>query len=419
MRTLGRVIALGAAVVVCAGLAACSSASGAGTVPGSSSDVSFVVDGTTTYGTLEVPAHRSGQRLAAALLIPGSGPTNRDGNDPGLGVTPDTLLLVAGILARQGIMTFRYDKYFTGQTGSGAFASDPDAATVTSFARQAEAAYAFLKSQPDADPGQILIVGHSEGGMYALVVADSVTGKPAGLALLEPQDERILGLVERQTDEKIDSLVAEGQLSGAEGRGNADAVRRAISQFRAGQTVSTEGMSPMVVQLLAPEIMAPSVANYLRSDEAIVPASYAARMASGTRVLVTDGTRDPNVPPSTIGPLADALATPGTTGPGLRILQGTDHYMHLDSQPDNEPVLAPAAVAAIAEWAEPFASAPESPTGTWTGENVPGRISRPRPSGPGRALRGSLTPNKSPSCGDSTETRTPHRDFRALAINPV
>ena len=70
-------------------------------VAATSQDVSFTVDGTKTYGTLEVPAHRSGQHLAAALLLAGSGPTDRDGNQPSQDITPQTLKLVAGVLARR------------------------------------------------------------------------------------------------------------------------------------------------------------------------------------------------------------------------------------------------------------------------------------------------------------------------------
>jgi hypothetical protein len=77
------------AVVIGAGLAACSSAgqgqggagTSSGTVAAAEQSVQFTVDGTTTYGTLDVPAHRAGQRLAAALLMAGSGPTDRDGDD--------------------------------------------------------------------------------------------------------------------------------------------------------------------------------------------------------------------------------------------------------------------------------------------------------------------------------------------------
>src|SRR6201994_5182993 len=102
--------AAAAAALLCAGLAACSSGgaaggsgsgsgSGSGQVAATSSDVSFAVDGTKTYGTLEIPAHRHGQHLAAALLLAGSGPTDRDGNQPSQDVTPQTLKLVAGVLA--------------------------------------------------------------------------------------------------------------------------------------------------------------------------------------------------------------------------------------------------------------------------------------------------------------------------------
>jgi len=80
------------AALMCAGLIACSGGGtaggarpGAGTGPGSgqvaatSQDVSFTVDGTRTYGTLEIPAHRGGQHLAAALLLAGSGPPTATG----------------------------------------------------------------------------------------------------------------------------------------------------------------------------------------------------------------------------------------------------------------------------------------------------------------------------------------------------
>jgi uncharacterized protein len=355
-----------AVAVACAGLAACSSGnstpsaggstSEAGSGTAASSQVSFVADGTRTYGTLEVPAHRRGQRLAGALLLAGSGPTDRNGNDVGLHVTPGTLQLVANILASKGIMTLRFDKYFAGQTGAGRLASTPGAFTLNTFLQQAAAAYTFLREQPVVDPARILIVGHSEGGMYALVLANQVAPKPAGVALLEPQDERILDLIELQTDENIAALIARGSLSQSDGTTNEALVRQAIADFRAGRPVSSAGMSSSVIDLITPELLSPGNARYIRSNDAIVPAQYAATLPSSTQVLLTDGTRDPNVPPSTIGPLRHALASAQVAGPGLRLLQDTDHYLHLPSQPDNEPVLAPAAIAAIKQWAQPFGS---------------------------------------------------------------
>jgi hypothetical protein len=50
------------------------------------------------------------------------------------------------------------------------------------------------------------------------------------------------------------------------------------------------------------------------------------------------------------------LAGAGTTGPGLQVLAGVDHFLHHYGTPRNEPVLAPAVVAALTEWARPYAA---------------------------------------------------------------
>jgi len=360
--------AAAAAALLCAGLAACSSAgaaggsgsgsgSGSGEVAAASSDITFAVDGTKTYGTLEIPAHRSGQHLAAALLLAGSGPTDRDGNQPSQNVTPQTLKLVAGVLAQQGIMTLRFDKYFTGQTGAGTFASDPGTIDLNAYIRQADAAYAFLRGQPAADRQHMLVVGHSEGGFYAMLVADTVSPHPAGLALLEPQDQRILSLVALQLDEQLNAAVQQGQLSASAAQQQAEGISNAIAQFRAGQQVETDGLLPQIAQQLTPELLTPRNAKVARTTDAVSPVDAAAKVAAGTRVLVTDGTADTNIPVSTISPLASALQGAGTTGPGLKVLTGVNHLLHTSGMGNNDAALAGSVVAALETWAQPFAAA--------------------------------------------------------------
>ena len=361
--------AAAAAALLCAGLAACSSAgaaggsgsdsgsgSGSGQVAATSSDVSFAVDGTKTYGTLEIPAHRNGQHLAAALLLGGSGPTDRDGDQPAQNVTPQTLKLVAGVLARQGIMTLRFDKYFTGQTGAGTFASDPGNIDLNAYIRQADAAYVFLRGQPAADRQHMLVVGHSEGGFYAMLVADTVSPHPAGLALLEPQDQRILSLVALQLDEQLNTAVQQGQLGASAAQQQAEGISNAIAQFRAGQQVETDGLLPQIVQQLTPELLTPGNAKVARTDDEVSPVEAAAKVAAGTRVLITDGTADSNIPVSTIGPLAGALTAAGTAGPELKVLTGINHFLHTPGTQDNDAVLAGSVVAALRAWAQPFAA---------------------------------------------------------------
>jgi pimeloyl-ACP methyl ester carboxylesterase len=193
-----RVVA--AAMLICAGLAGCGPAGhrratpSSGEVAASTTQVSFATGATTTYGTLQVPAHRSGQHLAAALLLAGSGPTDRDGNQPP-SLTPNTLRQIADALARMGIISLRFDKYFAGRTGAGSYASDPGSIDLNAFIRQADDAYQLLYRHPAADRQRLLVVGHSEGGMYATLVAETASPHPAALALVEPQDERLLDLV--------------------------------------------------------------------------------------------------------------------------------------------------------------------------------------------------------------------------------
>jgi uncharacterized protein len=319
-------------------------------------DVCFEVDGTATYGTLHVPAHRQGQRLAAALLLPGSGPVDRDGNVPRLNVTPRTLKLVAGVLAQQGIMSLRFDKYFTGRTGAGAYAADPGRIDLAAFIRQATAAYRVLGAQPQARADARLIAGHSEGGLYALLTAQHAQPYPAGIALIQPMAEPLLSTVELQATAQLMADVAAGRIDLAVAARNASGVRHAIGEFRAGRPVDTSGLLPGIVRRLTPELLIAENARYVRQGDAVHPLAAAATVAPGTRVLVTAGTRDGNVPVSAIKLLALVLGGVGATGPGLRVLTGIDHFLHAAGASCNEPVLAPAAVAALTEWARPYAA---------------------------------------------------------------
>src|SRR2546430_3157129 len=175
-------------------------------------DICFDVDGTATHGTLRVPAHREGQQFAAALLLPGSGPTDRNGDVPGLDVTPRTLALIAEVLAQQGIMSLRFDKYFTGRTGAGVYAADPARIDLDAFIRQATAAYHVLGAQRETRREALLVAGHSEGGLYALLVAGRARSYPAGIALIEPMAEPLLSTIELQATAELSAAVAAGKL---------------------------------------------------------------------------------------------------------------------------------------------------------------------------------------------------------------
>lgn len=111
-------------------------------------------------GTLTLPPGKG--PFPAVLLIAGSGPHTR--NERILDHQP--FLVIADYLTRRGVAVLRYDK-----RGAGGSLGDYQDATTVDFADDARAAVAFLRTRADIDPRRIGLVGHSEGGLIAPMIA--------------------------------------------------------------------------------------------------------------------------------------------------------------------------------------------------------------------------------------------------------
>ncbi len=121
-------------------------------------------------GTFARP-HNGPERSPAALIVAGSGPTPRDG---GVG----TYRQIAEALAAAGIRSYRYDKRGVG--GSRALVTREDDLTLGSFVDDAVSIVRALDQRPDVS--SVVIVGHSEGALIAILAA--ATLPVAGIALL-------------------------------------------------------------------------------------------------------------------------------------------------------------------------------------------------------------------------------------------
>ena len=119
-------------------------------------------NGFSLAGTLSKPAEASTMPRPAVVLTAGSGPADRDGLAFGI----PTLGELAGALADAGFVVLRYDKRGIGQSGGRA-----EAASLADFADDQRAAVKFLTSRKDVDQKRIAVVGHSEGGLVALLAA--------------------------------------------------------------------------------------------------------------------------------------------------------------------------------------------------------------------------------------------------------
>ena len=132
--------------------------------------------GHTLAGTLTLPRQRAG-RIPAVITISGSGPQDRDEALTGLrGYRP--FRQIAESLAGRGVAVLRYDdRGYGGSTGV------YGAATSQDFAQDTRAVLDWLRARPEIDPARVFLLGHSEGGLIAPMVAAEDTAV-AGIVLL-------------------------------------------------------------------------------------------------------------------------------------------------------------------------------------------------------------------------------------------
>ncbi|EKZ6372358.1 alpha/beta fold hydrolase [Klebsiella aerogenes] len=150
-------------------------------------------------GTLLTPNQKT---TAIVLIVPGSGPTDRDGNNP-LGVHASPYRLLAEGLAAKGFATLRIDK--RGMFTSAMAVEDANAVTIADYVDDVRAWVKVLRRQM-YNPC-IWVLGHSEGGLVALasaqeedvcgVVLIATPGRPMGEVLrgqliANPENEMLL-----------------------------------------------------------------------------------------------------------------------------------------------------------------------------------------------------------------------------------
>jgi fermentation-respiration switch protein FrsA (DUF1100 family) len=116
--------------------------------------------GHTLAGTLTLP--KKDGNYPVVVLITGSGPQNRD--EELLGHKP--FLILSDHLTRQGIGVLRFD-----DRGTAKSTGDFKTATTADLSTDADAAVAYLMTRPEVNKKQIGLIGHSEGGLIAPIVA--------------------------------------------------------------------------------------------------------------------------------------------------------------------------------------------------------------------------------------------------------
>jgi uncharacterized protein len=217
------------------------------------------------HGTLTVPTSKP--RFPVALILVGSGPDDRDGNAPVMGLKTNSYKLLAEALAARGVASLRYDKRGVGQSIKAL--AKPSDARFDDFV--ADAVLWATKLRGDKRLSTLTIVGHSEGSLIGIITALKTgadgfvslagLGRNAGQALLD-QIKPTLTPELYQSAEQI------------------------IGQLSSGKTVETV---PDALKNLFHPTLQPYLISYFKYD----PAREIARLA--IPILIIQGTTDADV----------------------------------------------------------------------------------------------------------------------------
>jgi hypothetical protein len=286
--------------------------------------VSFAAGGLTIYGTFRHPT--SGRSVPGVLLIAGSGPTDRNGNNANYPGQIDTLKTLADWLSADGVASLRYDKLGSGKTGSGPYAANPDAIGIAPYEQEAAAALGFLAGQKGVEDSRLGVFGHSEGALFALLLATGNAGTVPpihALGLLEPLPERYLTLVAQQFDAQIAAELSHRSISAAKASQAETLLNSTVAGLRATGTVPgypADGIG---------DDLNPTTATFLSQSDQFDPATLAAELPRRTPVLVSCSNADTVISCAQVAHLRQGLAQAHADVDNLR-LHDVDHVLKVD-----------------------------------------------------------------------------------------
>lgn len=210
-------------------------------------------------GTLYLPT--AGTPKSLVILIAGSGPTDRDGNQTGM--DNNSLKFLAEQLAEKGIAVFSYDKRFFAMALKGPI--DESKLSFDDFIHDAETVVTYFNNQKHYR--NIIIAGHSEGSLVGMVAAAHST--TAGFISLAGAGQPIDAVLADQIAERAPMLLPE--------------TKSILAQLKKGETVAN--FSPALNSLFRLSVQ-PYMISWIKYD----PQSEIKKLK--IPVLLINGTKD-------------------------------------------------------------------------------------------------------------------------------
>ena len=299
-------------------------------------------DGAVLAGTLLLPIKSELQKVPGVVLVAGSGPTDRDGNNPLAPGRIDVLKQIAQVLAEAGIATLRYDKRGIGGSAPrprGALAEQERFFSWDNFVGDVAAAHGELVKHDEIKSYATALLGHSEGGLLALAAAPVLTrNRPHGMVLAATPGRKLSEVVRAQIARGAPNLLGDAE--------------RTMTAIQATGHVPPD--LPRELEALFPSYAGPFLQRLLSFDPA------QALLDLDLTCLVLQGAADRQVVPmEDVQPLIDALGKRGAPGEVV-IVPGVSHNLKLVSWPTDPGFggpLAPAVAAKLAGWLGPVLGA--------------------------------------------------------------
>jgi uncharacterized protein len=275
----------------------------------------------------------AGKGTPVVLIIPGSGPTDRDGNNP-LGVAAAPYRLLAEGLAKRGVSSLRTDK--RGMFGSKPAIADANKVTIADYAADARAWVASARSATGAKC--VWLLGHSEGALVALAAGQRPDGICGIITVSGPG--RKLGAVMR---EQLKANPANAPILAP--------AFAALDSLEAGKSVDPAAI-PAPLQPLFNAAVQPFLMDLLAQDPA--------KLAFSLKVplLIVQGDKDIQVGVADAKLLAAAqpraeLAVLSGVNHVLKVPAGDDRAANLATYADPSLPIAASVVEAIASTVKP------------------------------------------------------------------
>jgi pimeloyl-ACP methyl ester carboxylesterase len=304
-------------------------------------------DGATLAGTLLLPRWSELQKVPGVVLIAGSGPTDRDGNNPLVPERLDLLKQIAELLAVAGIGSLRYDKRGIGGSTplpTNTLEEQERFFAWENFVGDVASAHRELLRHDEIKSYATALLGHSEGGLLALAAAGALSAKEMG-------SRKLHGLV----------------LAATPGRPLADIVRAQIARIapslvepanRTMSTIVTTGRVPAGLPREQQALFPPYAGPFLQSVLAFDPAKALADLDLAS--LILQGGADRQVVPMVdVQPLIDALGQRNGPGEAL-VVASVSHNLKPVTGPGDPgfagPV-APAVADKLTSWLRPLLGA--------------------------------------------------------------